>query len=80
MGQDRIPMTADPDELQATMSAFQGLTDAQRDNFLRNVVEVVLTYKASGGDTAVLVQFADDLLVTARLRTTMPAYRTAFAS
>ena len=80
MGEHRIEIIADPAELQATMAAFEGLTEAQRESFLRNVVEVVLTYKASGGDTAVLAQFADDLLVTARLRTTMPAYRTAFAS
>ena len=46
---------------------------------MRNVVEVVLTYKAQGGDPAVLRQFADDLLAPAELRQ-MPAYRTAVAS
>lgn len=78
MAEHRIDMTADPAEVERTMAAFNGLTDAQRHNLVRNVVEVVLTYKAEGDDPAVLRQFAEDVLASAELHS-MPSYQGAFA-
>ena len=77
MGEHRIEMTAAPADVERMLSTFEGLTEAQRAHFLRNVVTVVLTYKAQG-DPAVLRQFADDLLATAEVHG-MPSYRSAFA-
>jgi len=63
---------SDADKLLADIGP---LTPEQHENFLRHAVEAVVAYKEQG-DMAPLVQFAENVLVTARLRR-IPSYREA---